>query len=401
MNRLLLAFACFGVLAFSAFGQSSRARVVATPTPVPPKIVNDNSPVYDDRGAPVLRGGNQRSTTTATPTPVAGNAEDEVLKVETNLVTMPVSVLDRDGRFIAGLQQRDFKIFENGAEQKLEYFQSTEQPFTVVLMIDVSPSTRFQMDEIHQAAMMFVQQLRQDDKVMVVTFDENVNVLTYPTNDRMQIRRAIETADFGDGTSLYEAVDQVLNRELTKIQGRKAIVLFTDGVDTTSRRADFDSTLRDAEETDVLVYPIRYDTENGGNGGWGGNQRRGGRQQQQRNNNGGILGKILGGIVFGGPVQMGGGNQGDYATGQRYLENLAQNSGGRKFEADSLYNLESSFSGIAEELRRQYSIGYYPENVGQIGDRKQITIRVQRPNVVVRAKTSYIVGQSDRRLAGK
>jgi Ca-activated chloride channel family protein len=404
MNRFLLAFACFGVLAFSAFGQSSRARVVATPTPAPPKILNDNSPVYDDRGAPVLRGGNPRPS--ATPTPVTGDGEDEVLKVETNLVTMPVSVLDRDGRFIAGLQQRDFKIFENGAEQKLEYFQSTEQPFTVVLMIDVSPSTKFQIEQIHQSAMMFVQQLRPDDKVMVVAFDENVQVLTQPTNDRFQIRRAIESADFGDGTSLYEAVDHVLNRELTRIQGRKAIVLFTDGVDTTSRRADYDSTLRDAEETDVLIYPIRYDTENAGNGGWGGNQRRGGRQQRggypSGNSGGGILGRILGGIVLGGPITMGGGGmQGDYQLGIKYLENLAQNSGGRKFEADSMYNLESSFSGIAEELRRQYSIGYYPENVGQIGDRKQITIRVQRPNVVVRAKTSYIVGQSDRRLAGR
>jgi len=400
MNRLLLTFACFGMFAAAAFGQSSRARVVATPTPTPPKILNDNSPVYDSRGVPVLKGGNQR-TTTATPTPVTADGEDEVIKVETNLVTMPVSVLDRDGRFIPNLQQRDFKLFENGIEQKLDYFLSTEQPFTVVLMIDVSPSTRFQIDQIHQAAMMFVDQLRANDKVMVVAFDENVQILTYPTNDRFQIRRAIQSADFGDGTSLYEAVDQVLNRELTKIEGRKAIVLFTDGVDTTSRRADFDSTLRDAEETDVLVYPIRYDTENGGSGGWGGNQRRGRGGYPPGNTGGGILGKILGGLIINGQPMGGGGMQGDYETGRRYLENLAQNSGGRKFEADSMLNLESSFSGIAEELRRQYSLGYYPEKVGQIGDRRQITIRVQRPNVVVRAKTSYIVGQSDRRLAGK
>ena len=80
---------------------------------------------------------------------------------------------------------------------------------------------------------------------------------------------------------------------------------------------------------------------------------------------------------------------------------LAEQSGGREFEAGTLQNLDAAFSGIAEELRRQYSIGYYPENVGQIGDRKQIRIRVMKPNVVVRAKNSYIVGQTNRAVAGK
>ncbi|QYO66568.1 hypothetical protein [Leptolyngbya sp. 7M] len=91
----------------------------------------------------------------------------------------------------------------------------------------------------------------------------------------------------------------------------------------------------------------------------------------------------------------------EYETGNRYLEELAQKSGGRKFEADTTANLNAAFSGIAEELRRQYSVGYYPEVVGQPGERRQIRIRVMRPNVVVRAKTSYIVGQSENRFASK
>ncbi len=407
MTRFLLAIACFGVISLPVLGQSSRVRVVATPTPAPPKIQNDNSPVVDQRGAPVLKGGNQTTINTS-PEPITAGGEDDVIKIETNLVTMPVSVLDRDGRFISGLQQRDFKIFENGVEQKVDYFQSTEQPFTVVLMIDVSPSTQYQIDQIHQAAITFVSQLRPNDRVMVVSFDDQVHVLTPPTNDRFELRRAIQTAQFGDGTSLYEAVDHVLNRELNRIEGRKAIVLFTDGVDTTSRRAGFDSTLKDAEETDVLIYPIRYDTQQDGFGGWGGQSQRrsGGRRQQPRNSGGGILDNIIGAILSGAignlpqvGVTMGGKDV--YETGARYLEQLAQNSGGRKFEADTYMNLEASFSGIAEELRRQYSLGYYPDNVGQIGDRKQITIRVQRPNVVVRAKNSYIVGRNAGQLAGK
>ena len=130
-------------------------------------------------------------------------------------------------------------------------------------------------------------------------------------------------------------------------------------------------------------------------------------------NMGGMIGIILGGqFPQGGGTRRGGGGWGrgrggnsggrsDYATGKRYLEALAEQSGGREFEAGTLQNLDAAFSGIAEELRRQYSIGYYPENVGQIGDRKQIRIRVMKPNVVVRAKNSYIVGQTNRAVAGK
>jgi VWFA-related protein len=397
MKRSLVIFGCLGVFALSAFAQSSRVRIVATPTPAPPRIQNDPQST-GQRNAPVLLGGgNQSRTQTATPsgTPPA-KEEDEVIKVETNLVTMPVSVLDRDGRFISGLTQKDFKIFENGVEQSVDYFQSVEQPFTVVLLIDVSPSTRYRIEEIHRAAIAFVEQLRANDRVMVISFDEEVHVLSPPTNDRNQLRRAIQTSQFGDGTSLYEAVDHALNKEMSRISGRKAIVLFTDGVDTTSRSASLESNLRDVEETDVLIYPIRYNTERDGwgGGGWGGTYPNPGR----RSGGNRILDDIIAGILGGSIRNMPrGGTQGDYETGRRYLEELAQSSGGRKFEADTYGNLEASFSGIAEELRRQYSLGYYPDNVGQPGERRQITIRVNKPNVVVRAKNSYIFGQNQNR----
>src|SRR5262245_8530121 len=137
MKRSLVVFGCLGVFALSAFAQSSRVRVVPTPTPAAPKIQNDPQTASGQRNAPVLLGaGNQSRTATPSATPPV-KEEDEVIKVETNLVTMPVSVLDRDGRFIAGLTQKDFKIYENGVEQQVDYFQSVEQPFTVVLLIDV------------------------------------------------------------------------------------------------------------------------------------------------------------------------------------------------------------------------------------------------------------------------
>ncbi len=397
MQRFAFVLICLGTLSLATFPQTnrqSRPRVVATPTPSV-AVEDPQDEIYkSDERPPVLIGGQRRPTATSTP----GSGEDEVIRVETNLVTMPVSVLDRDGRFITGLTQRDFQIFENGKAQQIEYFQSVEQPFTVALMIDVSPSTAFRIDEIHNAAITFIEKLRPNDRVMVVAFDDQIRVLSQPTSNRNQLRNAIRRAQFGDGTSLYEAVEQVVSRELAQISGRKAIVLFTDGVDTTSRRTNYQSSLSDAEETEVLIYPIRYNTQgqySGGGGGWGGG---GGRRQTGL---GGVLGIILGGQIPTMRRGPAGSSSQEYETGNRYLESLAKNSGGRKFEADSSVNLDAAFSGIAEELRRQYSVGYYPEDVGSIGERKQIRIRVTRPNVVVRAKTSYIVGQSENRFAGR
>lgn len=389
---------CMG-LAVCAFGQtntSSRPRVA--PTATPPKIANDPYVPSTPGGPPVLIGGNKQPGATPSATPPADDGE--IIKVETNLVTMPVSVLDRDGRFIAGLQKNDFKIFENGTEQKVDYFQSVEQPFTVIMLLDVSPSTQFKIEEIQNAASTFVDQLRPGDRVMVIAFDEHVHVLSPVTSNRYQLKNAIRQAEFGDGTSLYEAVDYVINDQLRQIQGRKAVVLFTDGVDTTSRHANYQSTIRETEEVDALFYTIRYDTSGDMNGGGGG-----GGYPGRRRNGGGSMADILAQIMMGGNVNIGRGGGGassaEYETGRKYLETLAQNSGGRKFEAQSMYNVDSAFSGIAEELRRQYSLGYYPESVGKLGDRKQIKIRVLRPEVVVRAKTSYIVGQTNRNIAGK
>lgn len=399
---LVMTIAMLVVGAFSQGNTSTRPRV--SPTATPPTLGNDTSVNTTPSGPPVLIGGNNRPV--PTPTPAVG--DDEIIRVETNLVTMPVSVLDRDGRFISGLQQNDFKIFENGVEQKLDYFQSVEQPFTVILLIDVSPSTQFKIGEIQDAASAFVDQLRPSDRVMVISFDESVHVLTPATNNRYQLKNAIRQLEFGDGTSLYEAVNYVIDNQLRQIQGRKAVVLFTDGVDTTSSRANYASTLRESEEVDALFYTIRYDTSRDMNGGGWGNGGGGGNYPQPRRTGKVTFGDILGAILMGGSVNVGSGGGGragssskEYETGRTYLEALAQNSGGRKFEAQTLYNVESAFSGIAEELRRQYSLGYYPEAVGKAGDRKQIKIRVLRQNVVVRAKTSYIVGQTNRNVAGK
>jgi VWFA-related protein len=202
---------------------------------------------------------------------------------------------------------------------------------------------------------------------MVVSFNDDIRVLSEFTTDRSRLHRAIQRARTDDGTRLYDAVDMVMKQHLARIQGRKAIVLFTDGVDTTSERADYQSNILDAQELDALIYPVQYDTSRDMNSG--------GNFPQPRVD---VWGQILGGI-FGGMGRRGGGGgvprgrgtgRGDYELGDRYLQELAETTGGREYRADTLQNMSSAFANVAEELRRQYSIGYYPKRPPQAGQRR-------------------------------
>ncbi|MBA2619645.1 MAG: VWA domain-containing protein [Acidobacteria bacterium] len=320
----------------------------------------------------------QQTQTTTTTASATTDGDEDIVKVETNLVTIPVSVYDRNGLYISNLDKQNFKIFEDGVEQEVAYFGTSERPFTVVLLIDVSPSTAYKIDEIRQAAVAFVDQLKPLDNVMVIEFDESVHVLTEQTTDRQKIYKAINRANFGSGTALYDAVDFSLRKRLDKIDGRKAIVLFTDGVDTYSSRADYESTVQDAEESEAMIFPIYYNTFLSSRG----------------IGTGGVMSTPptlgLPGGIGGQPIGM---SSAEYSRGRAYLTELAAATGGRVFRPESTPGgLTTAFEGIAEELRRQYSIGYYPTNEGVAGQRKQIRVRVNRPKLVIRTRDSYIVG---------
>src|SRR5215217_6612091 len=253
---------------------------------------------------PVLGGANypnnRQPATQQEQAPVGPEEVDagDVIRVSTTLVTIPVSVMDRDGRYVPNLQKEEFRIWEDGVEQDVAFFQSVDKPFSVVLMLDTSPSTQFRLEDIQDAAISFVNQLRNDDRVMVVSFNDDIKILSEFTTDRRKLERAIQRARTDDGTRLYDAVDMVINQQLSRVQGRKAIVLFTDGVDTTSRRANYESNVMDAQELDALIYPVQYDTSEDMNA----NNYPVGRPTD-------IWGQILGGI-FGGDRRRGGGGGG-------------------------------------------------------------------------------------------
>jgi len=315
--------------------------------------------------------------------------EGDVVRIDTNLVTVPVSVLDRQGRYVPGLRKEDFRVLENGMEQRIAYFEPTEKPFTVALVLDMSASTHFHLWEIRAAAIAFAKQLRPQDRVLVVTFNEQVLLLTEATNDLNVVSAVIEiNANTGTSTRLYDAVHLVINERLNKIPGRKAIVLFTDGVDTASYDATYQSTLREVEELDALIYPIQYDTsdymramQGGGNitvvtttSGWPFPSR--------------SSSQVINGTSSGTPLP--GTTKSDYEMADRYLHQLADKTGARLYQANDPAQLKDAFSRIAEELRRQYSLGYYPPTRVQSGERREIKVRVNRPELGVRARTSYM-----------
>lgn len=347
-----------------------------SPTPVPEPTYSESVPTEKrsfrvfparrEEPKPAEKKPTSQSKTSAATT-TDPLEEGPVERVETSLVTIPVSVFDRQGMYIPNLEQKNFKIFEDGEEQEIAYFGTSEKPFTVVILLDISPSTQYEIEEIRAAATAFVDHLKPQDKVIVIEFGRKVNLLSEATSDRATTYKAINKANFGSGTSLYDAVAFSLTKQLNAIDGRKAIVLFTDGVDTTSHKSYYDSTLALAEESESLIFPINYDT-------------------YEKTHNDALLDI--------GPPPAGTTAE-EYAIGRKYLEELASYTGGRVFRPESTPGgLARAFEGIAEELRRQYNIGYVPKKDGTPGQRKQIKVRVDRPNLVVRARDTYIVGKT-------
>jgi hypothetical protein len=183
----------------------------------------------------------------------------ETVKIDTNLVTVPVIATDRDGVYIPDLKQEEFALTEDGVAQQISFFGKISLPFHVVLMLDTSSSTQDKLPLIQKAASAFVDQLQPADRVKVISFDDRVRDLNEFTNNRETVRNAIYSTRSGEGTKVYDAMELAMNT-IRRIQGRKAIVLFTDGMDWHSDNATFNSTVRWLDEEGVVVYPIRYDT---------------------------------------------------------------------------------------------------------------------------------------------
>jgi Ca-activated chloride channel family protein len=265
-----------------------------------------------------------------------------VIKINVSLVNVPTLVSDAAGRYVPNLSAGDFHVFEEGVEQHIDRIIPEVTPFHVALMLDTSGSTLFNHGDIQQAALAFVEALRPEDSVMVLSFDSYIYLDAAFTRDRAALRRAILKTDTGAGTRLYDALDVVISECLNRVEGRKAIVLFTDGIDTHSWLARFGNYRDRVEESDALLYAVQFD------------------------------------VTAGRPASQ-------------YLKGLSENSGGRLFAASTISSLAESFAEVSEELQHQYTICYYPSAQNNDAAFRHIRVTVDRPGAKIRARTGYRV----------
>jgi len=310
---------------------------------------------------------------TSVPAPIQQPAgvevdPEDVVRVNTTLVTSPALIIGRDRRFVRNLRREDFHIFEDGVEQKLAYFAPVDKPFTVALVIDTSHSLRFDLQDLQHAASAFVDSMRPGDRALIVSFDNQIRVLAEPTSDRDALRKAISNLRLGGSTRFYDAIDFVLNQRMDHIADRKALILLSDGVDNASQTATHETNLRDVARSDVLIYPIEFSTY----------ARLDEEPERKRR----------------APPAGSGFSLMDYLRADAYLHQLAKETGVALYPAADISDLDAAVASIVEELHNEYSLGYYPTTFGQPGDVRRLEVRVSRPQLQVRARTSYVVGQS-------
>jgi Ca-activated chloride channel homolog len=306
--------------------------------------------------------------------------DDEVIKVDTNLVTVPVIVSDRQNRYIAGLKAENFTVLRDGQKQQIDYFASEEAPINVAILLDTSRSTERVLDKIQSAALEFIKQLTPNDRCLIVSFDWRVNVLSELTGDREKLKKAIKNAAIGErfGTVLQDAVFRAVDRNFAGVKGRKAVILLTDGKDFGSA-VSRDELIYRLEESDTLVYSIFYET------GFM-PQRMTDRPQfpfPNRRGGGGIWRRRRN------PDVMRRRNEESNENAIDFLREMAEVSAGRFYQKE-IRDLSKTFEAIAEELRKQYLIGFYPENI-ETGRVYQLKVKVDRNETVVRAKSVFRV----------
>jgi len=304
-------------------------------------------------------------------------AQDDDGRVETNIVTLPATVIDRTGRFVLGLKAENFEIFEDDVRQDIALFETEEIPVTVLLLLDNSSSMRDHMRDLALAANQFVGQLRSHDQIIVATFadDSKIHIVCPPTEKNKFIQQVTLAGAIDNGfTTTFNAVDESL-KYMKRFAGRKAIVLFSDG-EMYGNRMSAKTNLHDAEEQDAVIYTIRF----GQYPAAPTISRRPTLEEMDRYGNSlGLTPAELRNVV---------------AKVNAYMYGLANQTGGRGFEVQESVKLKTAFLQVAEELGQQYRLAYYPKTAAKYGIRRKIRVRVNIPNVAVRSRNEVVFKKS-------
>ncbi len=339
------------------------------------------------------------------------NEDEEVLRVETQLIDVPVEITDKSGKPILNLKQSNFVVYEDGKPQRVADFSATTAPFEVALLLDTSGSARSELPLITRAAENFINSLRVGDKVSIIGFNTDradgrttavSEVLSDLTDDRTKLKAALKTVNVSNGTPYYDALLQVVERVFAKppeekFRGRRALVALTDGVDSTSL-SGFDEARELFSQAGIVSYFIQVDT-----------------QEFFEEN---LLGDCQSAMRFSaaqirryyrtfypksriekvsGFCQLGDFERLDiskrlYDLANMEMNLLAKTSGGKVFPIADLSEARSAFAKVAAEIGTRYSLGYYPSNEKRDGSYRKIKVELKGvpAGVQIRAREGYV-----------
>jgi Ca-activated chloride channel family protein len=277
--------------------------------------------------------------------------QQPTFKSGTQIVSLFVTVTDPQRRLIPGLTKDDFEVFDNEKSQPLIYFDNSIRPINVVVMLDTSGSMTLTIDLLKQAAEQFLIRLLPEDKGRVGAFNDKIQFNARWSNDRDQMVTDAKNLDFGNGTRLWDAVGASLD-ELKNIDGRKVILLFTDGDDTESKLR-LGTVLDRSRADEVMVYAI------------------------------GLESKFLGTTT----------------KPDSGLRKIAEETGGGYFELKRATDLAPTFSKVAQELHSQYVIGFAPTAL----DNKvhKLVVKMKQPGMTAQARRSYLAAGDKMTVSGK
>jgi Ca-activated chloride channel family protein len=308
------------------------------------------------------------------------SSEGQTIRLTVEMVSLPVVVTDRTGARILDLQKDDFEVFEDGVAQEIAGFALTDEPVSIALAIDTSGSVENQLAHMQNEAIHFVNLLHPDDSVAIMSFAEDVQLLEDWSIDRERNARGIKETRHGTCTKVYEAVWLGLEDVLEPVRERNALVLFTDGEDTASQKASQKETVELAKETRATIYTVYFQPDS--SSGIGINV--GGYPHPSRIPTTPPIIPPSGGSGGGGC-----GGLGIPTGGHPYLQELADYTGGKVFDAHRFEDLGPAFDEVAKELASQYSIGYYSTNNKRDGKFRRVQVKVKRQGLAVRTKKGY------------
>ncbi len=362
-----------------------------------------------------VTGTEQQAAETKKPnTPANGDEVDEgdVVRVDTQLVSVPAVVTDSSGRPVSGLHADNFRLVEDGQVQTITNFGTTDTPFEIALLLDTSGSTRDDVALIRSAANSFIQALRPGDRVAVLAFNQartvaepvaTVEVLTQLTDNRETLQTALENIGASNGTPYYDALERVADGIFRdpprdEVRGRRAVVALTDGVDSASN-SDFATAKMKLSRAGIACYFIQVNTEDfvedrlmkdcQDDGQLTLSQRQIERYRRMFFPN--AKAENFNSFCQMGPFERMSISRGLYNLARREMNDLAKGSGGRSFVAATLADARAAFTRVAADIGTLYSLGYYPTNKARDGKYRAIKLEVRglKEKTEIRARDGY------------